>query len=664
MPDLVEPLQRSASRDADAAAAPVSIAATAALLLSACGGGAGDGLPEAFFSGATGGTRRDILAVSAATDTPPGIPTPTPAELMDWAEAAYPQYFPGHQPELAEAPYVYRHYAETGNYVGVAGSTVYLFGPVAGNPAAPVVAGQLTDFAAQVRALKFPATDAEAARFLAQATLAPTDADIADVRALGYDAWLTREFAKPVSSSNWSWLTSQGIDQDPLNRNGTKGADPQIWQRLISAPDSLRQRVALAWSEIFVVGLDGVPGPWKQFKMAYWWDLLANGALGSYRSLLEAITLSPAMGGYLNMAGNQKENTATGRLPDENYAREVMQLFSIGLLRLNPDGSAQRDASGKPLETYTQDTVTQLARVLTGWNLDSSPFVAQVETARRPMVLNAALHSTLAASFLGTTVPANTDGTTALRMALDTLAAHPNVGPFLGRQLIQRLVTSNPSPAYIARVSARFADNGAGVRGDLSAVVRAVLTDVEARGPAALSDPEAGKLREPILRFVQWARVFKAVSISGAWAVGDMSDAATRLGQSPLRSPTVFNFFRPGYVPAGTSIATAGLTVPELQLANESTVAGYLNFMQLAIPGGRFDLKPDYSAELALATDATALVARIERLMCANQLLATSRATIVSAVNSIAAGTDAGKANRVYTAVMLMMACPEYLVQK
>jgi uncharacterized protein (DUF1800 family) len=484
------------------------------------------------------------------------------------------------------------------------------------------------------------------------------------VRALGYDAWLTREFAKPVSSSNWSWLTSQGIDQDPLNRNGTKGADPQIWQRLISAPDSLRQRVALAWSEIFVVGLDGVPGPWKQFKMAYWWDLLANGALGSYRSLLEAITLSPAMGGYLNMAGNQKENTATGRLPDENYAREVMQLFSIGLLRLNPDGSAQRDASGKPLETYTQDTVTQLARVLTGWNLDSSPFVAQVETARRPMVLNAALHSTLAASFLGTTVPANTDGTTALRMALDTLAAHPNVGPFLGRQLIQRLVTSNPSPAYIARVSARFADNGAGVRGDLSAVVRAVLTDVEARGPAALSDPEAGKLREPILRFVQWARVFKAVSISGAWAVGDMSDAATRLGQSPLRSPTVFNFFRPGYVPAGTSIATAGLTVPELQLANESTVAGYLNFMQLAIPGGRFDLKPDYSAELALATDATALVARIERLMCANQLLATSRATIVSAVNSIAAGTDAGKANRVYTAVMLMMACPEYLVQK
>jgi uncharacterized protein (DUF1800 family) len=364
------------------------------------------------------------------------------------------------------------------------------------------------------------------------------------------------------------------------------------------------------------------------------------------------------------MAGNQKENTATGRLPDENYAREVMQLFSIGLLRLNPDGSAQRDASGKPLETYTQDTVTQLARVLTGWNLDSSPFVAQVETARRPMVLNAALHSTLAASFLGTTVPANTDGTTALRMALDTLAAHPNVGPFLGRQLIQRLVTSNPSPAYIARVSARFADNGAGVRGDLSAVVRAVLTDVEARGPAALSDPEAGKLREPILRFVQWARVFKAVSISGAWAVGDMSDAATRLGQSPLRSPTVFNFFRPGYVPAGTSIATAGLTVPELQLANESTVAGYLNFMQLAIPGGRFDLKPDYSAELALATDATALVARIERLMCANQLLATSRATIVSAVNSIAAGTDAGKANRVYTAVMLMMACPEYLVQK
>jgi uncharacterized protein (DUF1800 family) len=619
-------------------------------------------LPEAFSNGVSPGTRRDILGVGASLDA--SAPVPTASELMDWAERAYAAYFPSHQPDLVSAPYVYRYYPEVGNYLGVAGSTVCLFGPVAGNPAAPVAVGQLGDFAAQVRASKYAANDTEAARFLAQATLAPTDADIADVPALGYDAWLTREFAKPVSASNWSWLTGKGIDLDTNNRNSVKGADPAIWQRLISAPDSLRQRVALAWSEIFVVGLDGVTGPWKQFKMAAWWDLLANGALGSYRSLLEAITLNAAMGGYLNMAGNQKENPATGRLPDENYAREVMQLFSIGLYQLNADGSHKLDASGKPLETYTQDTVSQLARVFTGWNLDNTPFQAQVELTRRPMVLTASLHSTLAASFLGTTIPANTDGITALRMALDTLANHPNVGPFLGRQLIQRLVSSNPSPAYVARVSAKFADNGAGVRGDLSAVVRAVLTDEEARSAVGLADPRAGKLREPMLRFIQWARVFKATSISTDWTVGDLSDAATRLGQSPLHSPTVFNFFRPGYVPAGSPIATAALAAPEFQLANESTVAGYLNFMQSAIPGGRFDLKPDYSTELALATDTTALLARVERLMCADQLQAGTRTTILGALNSIAATTDAGKANRVYTAVLLVMACPDYLVQK
>lgn len=641
----------------------LGLALSAAAALAACGGG-DNGLDGPFARSAEASTQRHILGVDAAAASASASPVPSESELMDWAELAYPQYFPTHQTDLQSAPYVYRYYAGTANYIGVAGGMVYVLGPVAGSAEVPAAVGTLAEFAPRVFARRAPASDADAARFLAQATLGFTDSDIADVRSLGYVGWLSREFVKPVSPGNWDWLEGKGIDQNLDNRNSGVGVDAQVWQRLIGASDGLRQRVALALSEIFVVGLDGITGPWKQFQLANWWDLLANGAFGTYRSLLEAVTLNPGMGVYLNMAGSQKENTATGRMPDENYAREVMQLFSIGLYALNPDGSVQRDATGKAVESYTQDTVSQLARVFTGWAVDARRGDTTPEQARRPMVLNASLHSTLQAKFLGTTVPVNTDGNTALRMALDTLANHPNVGPFLGRQLIQKLVTSNPSAPYVARVAAAFANNGAGVRGDLSAVVRAVLTDEEARSAAGLTDPQFGKLREPVLRFVQWARTFKASSLSTNWTIGNLSDPATRLGQSPLRSPSVFNFFRPGYVPAGTPIASAALVAPEFQLANESTVAGYLNTMQTVVASGNADLKPDYSAELALAADPAALVDRVEKLLCARQLQADTRGTIVNAVSSINAGTATGRNNRVYTAVLLVMACPEYLIQR
>lgn len=507
-----------------------------------------------------------------------------------------------------------------------------------------------------------PPTEAQAARFLNQATLGATDGDIASVRSLGYAAWLEQHFAQAPSRSNWDWLVSKGVDTNPDARAVAIGVDSQVWQRLLAAPDSLRQRVALALSEIFVVGFDGITGPWKQFKLAAYWDLLAANAFGSFRTLLEAVTLSPAMGNYLNMAGNQKEDPATGRMPDENYAREVMQLFTIGLLELNPDGTARIDAQGRTIESYGQDTVTNLARVFTGWNLDARRGDDSPELMRRPMVLNPALHSTLAASFLGATVPAGTEGSAALKTALDTLAAHPNVGPFIGRQLIQRLVTSNPSPAYVRRVAQAFADNGAGQRGDLKAVLRAVLLDDEARGSAGLSSPSFGRLREPLQRLLQWARAFKAASASSDWTLGNLSDPSTRLGQSPQRAPSVFNFFRPGYVPAGTAIGSAGLVAPEFQLATETSVAGYLNYMQNLVAGGHPDLKPDYSAELAIAGDAAALVARVERLLSAGQLSASARQTIVAAVESLSATTAA--TSRVHTAVLLVLASPDYLIQR
>jgi uncharacterized protein (DUF1800 family) len=668
----LELLTKPAELTADPTLHTTAAALAAAALLAACGGGDSAAAPPAeFLALASAQDRRSILstpereganASTAAAAAPNVAPTPTTTELLDWAERNYSVFFPGHEPNLTLDPYIYRYYPSTRNYVGVANGRVYILGPVSGDVLGDV--GAVADFGPRVFAASYAFTDAQASRFLAQATLAVTDADITAVRSMGYAAWLEQEFARPVSSGNWAWLVSKGLDVDPDSRNNARFVDEQIWQRLLSAPDSLRQRVALALSEIIVVGFDGINGPFKQFQMAGWWDLLANNALGNYRTLLEAVTLNPTMGGYLNTLGNRKEDPTTGRVPDENYSREVMQLFSIGLTALNLDGTPKLGANGVPLESYTQDTVTNLARVFTGWVRDNSQGVTGPEYVRLPMVLTAALHSNLAVNFLGTTIPANTPGVTALKMALDTLANHPNVGPFIGKGLIQRLTTSNPSPAYVARVAAKFNDNGAGVRGDLKAVVRAVLLDDEARDDIQLANPNYGKLREPLLRFIQWARTFKVRSVSGDWKGGNTSDPARSLGQSPLRSPSVFNFFRPGYVPAGTAIATANLVAPEFQLANESSVAGYLNFMQTYTANGNAELKVDYSAELALAGDAVALLDRVEKLLCAYQLQPATRSTIVSAINSIASTTDAGKNNRVYTAVLLVMASLDYLVQK
>ena len=350
---------------------------TAAALLAACGGG-DEALPQALLEAAQPGAevavRRHILGAEAAIDDGGITRLPTPTELFDWAEQVYPQYFPPHQKDLVWEPYVYRYYPSTQNYVGVAGGVVYLLGPVGGGGAEPVSAGRVADFATLVNGWLRPADDAQAARFLSQATLAVTDTDIAAVRSLGYAGWLAQEMARPMSASNWDWLVSKGIDTNTDARALAIGVDAQIWQRLLSATDSLRQRVAMALSEIIVVGFDGVTSPYKQFKLAAWWDLLAEHAFGNFRTLLEAVTLNPAMGNYLSTAGNQKEDAKTGRLPDENYAREVMQLFTIGLYELNADGSVRIDDSSKPLETYTQDMVTQLARVFTGYSLDVNPF--------------------------------------------------------------------------------------------------------------------------------------------------------------------------------------------------------------------------------------------------------------------------------------------------
>jgi uncharacterized protein (DUF1800 family) len=331
-----------------------------------------------------------------------------------------------------------------------------------------------------------------------------------------------------------------------------------------------------------------------------------------------------------------------------------------------------------PIESYTQADVTGLARVFTGYDFDTSDGVRHtvpgqsytIESrafAAKRMSFNANRHSMLEARFLGTTVPANAPGATALRMALDTLFNHPNAGPFFARQMIQRLVTSNPSPAYVGRVAAAFANNGAGVRGDLKAVWTAILMDEEARAAPSAANTLAGKLREPVVRLVQWWRTVGVNSTNGDYQIYDLSGSDTALGQSALRSPSVFNFFRPGYVPPNTAIATANRQAPEFQLVNETTNAGYMNFLQWVTRGGYNDVRPTYAELLPIANDVAAVVAWFHLRLAANQL-STASLTVITAVltafNITAASTDNQKLDMLATGAFLFLISPEYLVQK
>lgn len=454
---------------------------------------------------------------------------------------------------------------------------------------------------------------------------------------------------------------------------------PMIWNQLFTGNDQVRKRFALALSEFMVVSVNPLDAFWPTYLMGAYWDMLKANVFGNFRNLLEDVTLNPAMGRYLNTVGNLKEDTATGRRPDENYAREVMQLFTIGLYNLNNDGSIKTDSAGAKQDSYTQSDIENLARVFTGYDLDYArstqvnvPYLSykipDPEFTRGRLAFKASDHSTLAVTFLGATIPANTDGPAAMKAALDTLFNHPNVGPFFGRQMIQRLVTSNPSPVYIGRVAAAFNNNGAGVRGDMKAVWTAILTDPEAR--AISTSPNAGKVREPVVRAVQWGRTFKVSSSSGKWLLYGQGGADYGLSQEPLRSPSVFNFFRPGYVPPNTGIAAASLVAPEFQLHDEVSNAGYVNYLADFISssfGYRNDIKPDYSALLPIAGDAKALVAWVNLHLTANQLSANTVSLITASIEKLAitaTSTDKDRLNRIYGAILLVMACPEYLVQK
>ena len=523
-------------------------------------------------------------------------------------------------------------------------------------------------------------TRQEASRFLGRATFGPNMAAIDALTASNSDAWFKAQFSKPQTLHRKyidSMLAAEAA-------GGEKTRYPQFyesfWQQGIRGEDQLRQRMAFALSEIFVISIQNEELVARPRGVASYYDMLGQHAFGNFRDLLEGVALHPMMGLYLSHLHNQKE-TAT-RTPDENFAREVMQLFTIGLYQLNADGSLKL-SGGKPIDTYSHDDVAGLAKVMTGWGwagpdrnwMRFNGGVIDADRDWQPMQNYPDFHSTAEKRFLGQAISGATSGEADLKLALDTLFNHPNAGPFLARQLIQRLVSSNPSPAYVGRVAAAFANNGSGVRGDMQAVIRAVLLDPEALAPAGTT-MRTGKLREPLLRLAHWMRAFDAKPANGRYRIYYVDDPLAGLGQSPLNAPSVFNFFRPGYMPPNSALASAGLLAPELQITSEPSVTGYLNYMQATIANGAGeyrDIAPDYTRELALAADPGALLDRIDLLLMHGSMPARLRTQILAAVNGVAlpaatAGNAvqvaAAQANRVKLAIFLTMASPAYLVQK
>lgn len=513
----------------------------------------------------------------------------------------------------------------------------------------------------------------EAARFLTQATFGPTDSEIAKVQSIGYSAWIDEQFALPASPQ----LPYVQANYDPLlfgaNFNWVQDS---FWQQAIPAADQLRQRVKFALSELVVISAENGFIASTPDGLANYADVLGQHTFGNYRQLIEAVSTSPMMGNYLSHLSNKKASAMTGAVPDENYAREVMQLFTIGLTQLNIDGTPAL-VNGQPVETYSNADITGIARVFTGWSWAATGVTEQefrgnsiTDSQRniKPMKVYPQHHETGSKVFLGLTIPAGTSGEQSLTLALDRLFNHQNLCPFVGKQLIQRFVTSNPSAAYTGRVATACVNNGQGVRGDMKAIIRAILLDAEARDASKINDPQFGKVREPVLRLSNWARCFKATSTSGNWTIRNLDSASSSLGQQPWRAPSVFNFFRPGYVPPNTAIATAGLVAPEFQLIGETAVAGYTNYMQNVIQfgagtGATRDVQPNYASDIALAGNADVLLDRVNRCLMYGTMDTTLRNDLRTAINAIAM-TGNGPTNRVYTAILLTMASPDYLVQK
>ncbi len=512
----------------------------------------------------------------------------------------------------------------------------------------------------------------QAARFLAQAAFGGSDADILNVQNQpnGIQDWLTQQFAIPVNPSgqlsNVAWMQANALISIEFD---TTGVQSSFWRKLISSPDVLRQRMMLALTDLFVVNTGATTLNYRGAAAAYYLDQLEANAFVNFRSLLLAVSHTPAMGQYLTFLNSVKANPVTGTSPDENYAREVMQLFSIGVVQLNLDGTPLANPSdpGVALATYGQTDVLNMAKVFTGWKLNAAASAYPGASAATDMINNPAGFDTTEKYVLGKTIAAGLDGEQTLEAAIDILMQHPNIAPFISRQFIQRLVTSNPSPDYVSRVAAVFQST----QGDMKSIITAILTDAAATSDALLSNPQAGKLREPVVRFIQWARTFQlnfAAGDAAAWAgIGDLASPSYALAESPLQSPNVFFFFQPGYLPPQTALEANGITAPEFGITNESSVAGYMNFITKLVANGIGGVAGNYGALQPLVNQAgnsAALLAELNVLLAAGQISAATLSLMQGALDTIDVSTPTGANNRLYAALTFVMCAPEYLVQK
>lgn len=494
-------------------------------------------------------------------------------------------------------------------------------------PSSTVTRGQMAVFLSKT-------FNADIIRLLEQATWGPTDGAINHVRKAGITAWLADQFVEPASSypslplqpstvppTCGSICQRDNYTMYPIQR--------RFYSNALYGPDQLRQRVAWALHKTIVVsGLEESQPSW----MTNYLQVLDRDAFGNYRQALFDITLNPAMGDYLNMRTSTKNN------PNENYAREIMQLFSVGLNLLNPDGTLQTDGNGDPIPTYDQDVVTGFARVFTGWRLapDVSP---GVHDYLDPMVLKDANHDTGAKPLLsGIVLPAGQTGTKDLNDALDNIFNHPNTGVYVSLQLIHGLVTSNPSPAYVQRVSAAFDDNGAGVRGDLKAVVQAILLDPEARGDVK-TDTIYGRLKEPALFITNLLRAFNARSADGTTqSDGYLNPQSSSMNQNVFQPPTVFSYYPADFLVPGTT----DILGPEFGILTATTALKRANFVNTMVfskintstnaPSGT---SLDLSGLQALASSPDSLVTELDRLLMHGAMSDGMRADVANAVTAV-----------------------------
>lgn len=539
------------------------------------------------------------------------------------------------------------------------------------------------------RAASIPRTDDEAHRFLVQATFGPRAEDISRLRSIGYAAWIDEQFAAPVMSTHVATVETSGAFK--ARTPNSVDLAYSWWTHAVQDHSAqLRHKTAFALSQIFVVST--VPFDESRIVASYL-DMLTARSQGTYRELLEAVAMHPAMGQYLSHLSNRKED-GVGRVPDENFAREVMQLFSIGLYELD-DAGRPKVVNGQNVETYNASDIKGLARVFTGfsWYWPGAKSAldwwkcfwrsAECKDASQEVTAMSAYgeeHSKAQKDFLGVTVPAQAtaDPKASLKAALDRLANHPNTAPFISRQLIQRLVTSNPSDQYVIDITRAFRSSG----GNLQTVVKEILLHPEARQPAsALSSTSAyGKVREPVLRLAHLLRAIPHTSsryASGGSApfylAVESSDPGTELGQTPMRSPSVFNFYRPGYRPPQTQIADRGLVAPEMQITTETSVLGYANFVAdilengwgewVSSPGPK-DVQFDFSGWSSLTSNPEGLVDAIATRMVGHPLAEAARAPAIAALQAMPNTTTAHKRQRIQAAVLMVAVSPEFVIQQ